>query len=851
MAKATTAHLPWRRFGRRAGALALGAGIVLAGAGFRIDPAAAQSAGSTITPSQADSMPWVGVPARPSSSSTATSQLLSQRKTDPNAQMLVQANEINYDYSNERVAAVGQVQIHYSGSVLEADRVVYDQKNKRLHAAGNVRLTEADGKVVHTDLLDLTDDFRDGFVDSLHIETIDKTRFAGARAERSAGRFTVFQSGVYTACEPCKDNPQRPPKWQVKGARIIHDETEKMVYFEDARLEFFGFPVAYLPYFWTPDPTVKRKSGLLVPRILSGTKYGLAVEIPYFWALAPDYDITLTPTPTTRQGMLMQAEWRQRLVNGSYFIRGAGIFQSDKEVFAGQTGERDFRGGIETGGQFRVSDKWVWGWDATAVTDPNFSPDYKVTKPGATEAVSQLYLTGRGARSYFDARFMHFYGFSSLDVQKQLPIIHPVVDYSYVFDKPILGGEVGYNFNLTSLSRQDADFDPITASAARTIDSTTGALLFPADGKNICDTADPAAVRTRADCLLRGIPGTYSRASGEAYWRRTFIDPFGQVFTPFVRVRADVAAASIRPQPGVGEFIQTGDSSMARVMPAVGVEYRYPLISVHSWGTQTLEPIAQLIMRPNETQIDRFANEDSQSLIFDDANLFKISKFSGWDRVEGGTRANVGLQYSAQINGAGYLNGLFGQSYQLFGTNSYALADMSNAGLQSGLETPRSDYVARMTYQPNKIYSFTSRFRFDEENFAMRRMELEGKANFDRWNVGLLYGQYDAQPLAGLLDRREGILGSAGLKLTQNWSVGGSALYSIDASRLNTASFSLGYIDECIAIALSYTANYGYAADIVPNSTLMVQITLRTLGGTAVNQTVGGPGGEGKSFFSQ
>ena len=37
-------------------------------------------------------------------------------------------------------------------------------------------------------------------------------------------------------------------------------------------------------------------------------------------------------------------------------------------------------------------------------------------------------------------------------------------------------------------------------------------------------------------------------------------------------------------------------------MPTVGLEYRYPFISVQSWGTQTIEPIAQVIVRPNEPQ---------------------------------------------------------------------------------------------------------------------------------------------------------------------------------------------------------------------------------------------------------
>ena len=181
-------------------------------------------------------------------------------KTANDGQMLVQAAEVNYDYNNSRVSAVGSVQIYFHGSTLEADKVIYDQKTKRLHAEGNVRLTDADGKITYANLLDLSDDYRDGFVDSLRLDTPDQTRMAAARADRSNGDVTIFQSGTYTACAACKDNPKKPPLWQVKGARIIHNQTEKMLYFEDASLEFFGMPIAYMPYFSTPDPTVKRKS---------------------------------------------------------------------------------------------------------------------------------------------------------------------------------------------------------------------------------------------------------------------------------------------------------------------------------------------------------------------------------------------------------------------------------------------------------------------------------------------------------------------------------------------------------------------------------------------------------------
>ena len=260
---------------------------------------------------------------------------------------------------------------------------------------------------------------------------------------------------------------------------MIHDSNEKMIYFEDARLEFFGKPVAYMPYFSAPDPTVKRKSGFLMPFMNSSSTNGFGIEAPYYWALAPDYDLTFSPRLMTQQGVLVRAEFRQRLVDGAYSIRASGIEQLDKNAFLrsdGTTtpGYRDFRGSIETVGQFALSDKWTWGWDSILPTDPTFFQNYgirsyqrnsNVLLSGLTEGVSQLYLAGRGDRSYFDARTIYYYGFSEADVQSQLPVIHPVVDYSYVFGQPVWGGELSYQANMTSLHRTNPDFNPISQNA--------------------------------------------------------------------------------------------------------------------------------------------------------------------------------------------------------------------------------------------------------------------------------------------------------------------------------------------------------------------------------------------------
>jgi LPS-assembly protein len=757
-------------------------------------------------------------------------------KPGADQQMLVRADEVDYDYTNNRVSAVGNVQIYYSGSTLETDRVIYDQKTKRLHAEGNVRLTDADGKITYGQIIDLSDNFRDGFVDSLRLDLPEQTRVASSRAQRSSGNFTVFENAIYTACEPCKDNPLKPPEWQVKAARIIHDQGEKMLYFEDARIEFFGVPLAYMPYFSAPDPTVKRKTGFLMPMISTSSLYGVGMSMPYYWSLAPNYDVTFSPMVTTRQGPLLQGEWRQRLVNGSYNIRAAGIFQLDRQQFvkAGDTpGDRDFRGSIESSGQFNLSDKWIWGWDTTVLTDKTFLSDYRLGQfAGSYDtlsmvlrspdyALSQLYLTGRGDRSYFDARAMYFYGFSSSDVQKQIPVVLPVIDHDYTVDEPIIGGELSFHNNLTSITRQSANFDPISSNAINS-------------GLCTLNTADPRSVNP-SNCVLRGVPGTYTRFSTEVDWRRTFIDPYGQMYTPFFSLRGDIASVQLSSQPGVSNYINTGNTEIARAMPTAGLEYKYPFISVHSWGTQTIEPIAQVILRPDEAQISALPNEDAQSLIFDDSNLLKVNKFSGWDRVEGGSRVNAGVQYTAQFNRGGNVNVLFGESYQLFGLNSFAIGGLTNTGLDSGLDTTRSDYVARASYQPTSTFMFTSRFRFDQSSFAVQRMELETSANFGRWNASVMYGDYAAQPALGLT-HREGILANGRYKLNENWVMLGGALYDVRTEKLSQTQIGLGYIDDCLILALNYMTSYSYSGSTAANNTVFLQFGLRTLGGGSVGQ---------------
>src|SRR5207249_3003926 len=174
-----------------------------------------------------------------------------------------------------------------------------------------------------------------------------------------------------------------------------------------------------------------------------------------------------------------------------------------------------------------------------------------------------------------------------------------------------------------------------------------------------------------------------------------------------------------------------------------------------------------------EPYAGKLPNEDAQSLVYDTSNLFSVDKFSGYDRVEGGGRANVGVQATTQFDRGGAVKVLFGQSYQLFGLNSFAVQDVTNTGLDSGLATPKSDYVGSVNYSPNRTYTFSVRTRLDQQTLNVQRFEAEGRASFDRWSVSMMYGNYAQQPELGYLTRREGLLGSASVKLAANWVMSG------------------------------------------------------------------------------
>ena len=180
--------------------------------------------------------------------------------------MLLQADELIYDNKNNKVRAKGNVEVFYNKYTLLADQIVYDRNLNILLAEGNVRIKEPDGAIVKADRIRLTDDFREGFIKSLKIQTSDDASITADRATRVAGNTTrSLKMVAFTPCKTCRKHPEKAPLWQIKATKVIHDKDAQVISYEDAKFEFMGVPIVYIPYFQHPDPSKKRQSGFLTP----------------------------------------------------------------------------------------------------------------------------------------------------------------------------------------------------------------------------------------------------------------------------------------------------------------------------------------------------------------------------------------------------------------------------------------------------------------------------------------------------------------------------------------------------------------------------------------------------------
>ncbi|MEO8243372.1 MAG: LPS assembly protein LptD [bacterium] len=489
--------------------------------------------------------------------------------------------------SGTRLAAIGHVEVFFKGQTLTAASVIYDQKADRLIITGPIRIDDGKGSVFTAAQADLSADLSEGLLVSARLMLNQQLQLAASDIVRSdGGNVTALRQVVASSCTICAGSPT--PLWEIRAKEVVHDAAAQQIYFTDANLRFYGVPVLYLPMLRVPDPSLKRASGFLLPKLRSTTQLGTGMQLPYFVVLGASRDVTITPYFTLRGDKTVQLRYREAYRNGTIEVDGA--------VSQDGFGTVEPRGYVTASGNFDLGNDYQLTFHGISVSDPAYLSDYGISTTDRLENKIDVTRTRRDLN--FSARIIGLQSLREEDNNATLPSTVTDLSYERRFKPALLGGTAGLTLDTHT-------------------DFRSSASPLDANGDGVADGRDLSRVRVGLD------------------WRRNWALPSGIAISAMALGAAD--KYMIQQDQAYG-------GAPSRLSGSAGVVLRWPWVKAGGDGTtQLLEPIVQLVTASKPDSA--IPNGDSTMVEFDEGNLFSLNRFPGADAVEAGTWANIGVNY--------------------------------------------------------------------------------------------------------------------------------------------------------------------------------------------------------------
>ncbi|HAW33755.1 MAG TPA: hypothetical protein DCX19_03875, partial [Alphaproteobacteria bacterium] len=511
------------------------------------------------------------------------------------------ADELTYDRSLNLIIARGNVTFSQNDSSLRADHVNYSADDGVVIASGNVEIYTPDGGLMRANYARLSGDLKDGLIRKIRYTLSDKSVLTAKDAEHIQGDITEFTDVAYSSCDFCEDGSRF---WEIKAKRMTHDKAEKSMTARNATMTVADVPILYIPYFSYPDPTVKRKSGFLLPGFKSNKAMGAGVTVPYYWEINPYTDLTLTPWIATK-GVLWSGDFRRNFTRGETEVKGSFIRQDGRDRY-----------NIDATAEWHVTDVWRASLNVDTASDDTYLRRYGLRDTGTYDPwlKSDLNIEALTADTYFYAGGAHYQNMRSDIADDTIPETVPQMRFSHVAAPSESGGYWSFDADAVSLSRKTGD-----------------------DSR---------------------------RATVEAGWHLPGITGFGAVYDFHASALASAYRIDDYAYVGDGGGVKTFNGEVAAFNPQASLKVSYPFVSVGENYNQIFEPVVMGVVAPNSENSRKIPNEDSSDLEFDDTNLFSEKRFAGYDVFEPGSRVNYGLKWSAYGKKSGSVSVLVGQSYR-------------------------------------------------------------------------------------------------------------------------------------------------------------------------------------------
>ena len=430
----------------------------------------------------------------------------------------------------DTLTAEGHVEILYGATRIKASRIIYSGTDGSLQIDGPITLIDGEEILILANSAQMDGDLRNGILRGARVVLNQQVQLAATEINRVDGRYTQLYKTVASSCQVCANNPV--PLWQIRARRIIHDQLERQLYFDDAVLQIAGVPVFYLPRLRLPDPTLKRATGFLVPTFKSTSKLGWGIKVPYFIKLGDHADITLTPYLSSST-TTMELRFRRAFRTGDISFDSA--FTHD-DLRPGQD-----RGYFFGEGRFDLPRDFVLKFNIETSSDRDYLLDYGYSNKDRLESGIELSRARRDELIVAEA--LHYHSLRSTENNDTLPTVVGNLVYHRRYHPDSIGGELGLRFDAHSHYRTSS--------------------LAGDSGRDL------------------------TRASFRLDWKRNWTLRNGMVAGVLGEVNADY----YKIEQGLpGEFNGT------HITPAAMIELRWPFVKTTRLGaSHVIEPVVQLV----------------------------------------------------------------------------------------------------------------------------------------------------------------------------------------------------------------------------------------------------------------
>jgi len=676
------------------------------------------------------------------------------------------SDAISYDKMSEKLSATGNVKVIYENTTLSAEKISYNKKNDELLIIGHFSINDGKNIIISDNDAIINTKLRNGLIKGARAIINEKLQISAQSLNQQDVNYNIFNTVVASSCEICASNPT--PFWQIRARKIIHDKEKQKIFFENARLDFLGLPVFYIPALNIPEPGIERASGVLVPQFSTSDKIGFSSKLPYYIVLDDNKDLTLTPFVMSKNNLILETEYRQYTKNGFFVFTNAfsikdnfnkgklnGFIEGDGSFALRKNYELDFNIDLANTIDFKNGEKpFKNNYDYAEPEDDRLKNTFKISKT-TTNSFFQL------GTSYTQSfRFKDFDGDGIKEEDPNVPLILPELYF-----------KKNYNDNTYA-----------------------GKYSLTAQSVNLANLSS----------------GKYSRIGAKVDWKKNWISNYGFNFGAFTQLNVNTYFMN--------------NNFYKNAMPLGMIEARYPLKKVNKKMSHMIEPITQIIWSPN--QLIGYLNNnqntsDSTTAEFEETNLFSINRFPGFDDVEAGLRANIGGKYIIHEPNGWEFTTTAGRVFRQKDLNQF------DASKSTGLDKLNSDFVSAFSLKSPQNLKVLTRLLLDDSMDASKH-ETKIDYSTDKYSADIGYVWLDKQSVLNLDSHQHEVNINTNYLINKNWKFGADWRQNIDTHSPISGNFDVIFQNDCAKMNFSLDLKYDEQDKI--DRTFGMQIFLSGLG---------------------